>query len=130
MGLKDVIRGAAVTAITAIGDLAKVESVTYKQLTEAEYDVALGETVSKRRVYLNITITMMDFDRSLIDGENIRPTDQRVLIAANSITFVPEAGADLFEFKNELNFLEVWEVITVRLDTAGALFDLQARKKE
>ncbi len=130
MGLKDTIRKATVSGIAALGDLAKIEAVTYKQLEEADYSVAAGETATKRRVYLNVTITMVDFERGVIDGQNIRPTDQRALIAGNSITFVPESGGDVLEFTNEQNKLEVWEVINVRLDTAGALWDLQIRKKE
>jgi hypothetical protein len=128
MGLRDTVRNATVAGIAAIGDLAKVEAVTYKQLVDAEYNVALGETVTNRSVYVNVTVTMMDFDRRLVDGVNIRPTDQRALIAGASIDFVPESGGDVMEFTNEQNRLEIWEVIEVKVDTAGALYDMQVRK--
>lgn len=130
MGLKATIQAATVSAIAAIGDLANVAGITYKQLTESEYNPTTGTTDKKILLYKNVTVTFVDFDRRLIDGVNIRPNDQRALIAGSTISFVPEAGGDELEFTNSRNRVEVWEVINVEIDPAGALYDLQIRKKE
>jgi len=130
MGLKSAIRAATKAGIEAIGDLAKVKSVTYKQLVEAAYDATLGQTVAKINVYPNLTITFVDFDRRLIDGQNILPTDQRALIAGDEIQFKPESGGDTVEFINDFNVLEEWEVVNVKTDPAAALWDLQVRRRK
>lgn len=136
MGLRDTIRKAASTAVKATGDLSKVNSVTYKQLVEAEYNTSTGQVVSNTNVYQNLTMTIVDFDRKFIDGENIRDTDQRGLLPALDpltgidIGFIPDAGGDTVEFVNENNILELWDVVNVRKDPASALYDLQLRKRE
>lgn len=135
MGLKDTLRKVAATAVAVTGDLSKQGAVTYKQLVEAEYDPSAGQTVSNINVYTGLTLTLVDFDRALIDGENIRPTDQRALlprldpVSKIDIGFVPDNTGDSIEFTNESNRLEVWDVVNVKVDPAGALFDLQIRKR-
>lgn len=135
MGLQDTIRKAASTAIRATGDLSKVSGVTYKQLTDAEYDASAGQTISNFNVYVNLTAIFVDFDRRSVDGENIQPTDQRMLLSRidpitnADIGFIPDNTGDRVEIVNDLDRLEIWDVVNVKVDPAGALFDVQIRKR-
>lgn len=61
------------------------------------------------------------FEQELIDGTLIRTTDWRIVILASSIGITPTTSDKVLVEGQSLN------IVSVRRDPAGAIFDVQAR---
>ena len=120
MGLRDTLRTAASTAISAIGDLAR--SVDYKsRRTGTPLDPVNGPT-EHFDVYPSISAAILDYKSNETDGDSIRETDQKMLFAQSGLTFTPKEG-DLVEEGTDR-----WRVVSVMQDPAQATWTCQIRR--
>lgn len=122
MGLRDTVQNAAKTAISAVGDIAK--SVTYVSMSkQSAYDPSSGDVWLEGTSYSDVSVIFAEFSAKEIDGEKIRATDEKALIAAKGFTPTPKIGDRIHKSSTDH-----WQVMDKDVDPAGALWVLQMRK--
>jgi len=120
MGLKETIAGAVSAGFTALGNL--VESVTYKaQGATSAYDVTSG-TYLRSETLLTASGLFLEYQKREVDGEQIKPHDQRFLIQQASLTVTPTLQDRILRADGKH-----WEVIAVKQDPAHVTWELQVR---
>jgi hypothetical protein len=87
MSLREQIRQAVQTGIAAMDDLA--EQATYTSVATPSYDPATGAITKPSTAYAAVPMVFTSYSRKEIDGEVIRPEDQKAVIAQLSLTPVP-----------------------------------------
>ena len=115
MGLKDVFKTAAETALNVFGDV--VVSAAYEAVKEPAYDIVQGATVSQNQNYA-IEAVFEDFTEKDIDNSFVISGDKKALIAANTVGFTPAVNDFIVYDKVH------WVVKSVSIDSAGALWTL------
>ena len=123
MGLSEVLKNAAVTALNAVGNIATV--ATYHSTGVFTVSPATGNiTESGDTDQSTITMLFSDYTSDEIDGVSILSTDQKISIPSNSLTATPKV--DDYVLDSSIK----WHIQRVGIDPAGAMWVLQGRKKE
>lgn len=121
MGLRDAVQSAVKSAVAATGDIAV--STNYEVMASATYDASAGTYTAARSTVAGVSIIFDEFKIMEVDGETVKPEDKKALVPAKSIsTVTPDVNDRIFESG------VVWNVQGVRLDPAGALYELHVRK--
>ncbi len=121
MGLRDTFKSAALTTVTAFGDVGV--STNYESHSSSTYDASSGTNVATYSTTAGVTVIFDSFRIAEIDGVNVKPEDKLALVPAKSISGVtPDADDRIIESG------VIWNVVSVRTDPAGALFQLQVRR--
>lgn len=120
MGLKETIEAAVSAGFTALDNL--VESVTYQayQATSA-YDPTTG-TYTRKETSYTVPGVFLDYKKQDIDGEVIKPHDQRFLFRQASLAVIPGLQDRLVRASGK-----TWEIISVGEDPAHVTWELQVR---
>ena len=121
MSLRAVIQQAVQTGIAAMDDLA--EQATYTSVATPSYDPATGTITKPSASYAAVPMVFTSYARKEIDGEVIRPEDQKAVIAQLSLTPVPTLNDTITRMDGS-----VWNVVSVMTDPAGAAWVLQVRR--
>ena len=121
MGLRETIQAAANSAIKATGNIAV--STTYQSFASTTYNASSGVQVTTRSTTGNVSVIFDAFRLEQIDGQNIKPEDKKALVAQKQIPGVTPGVNDRIT-----EGTTIWEVQGVRVDPAGALWELQVRK--
>ena len=120
MGFKDLIKNAAGAAFPAFGDLNQY--IPYHSIGIVEYspsaaDLQIEDGGNDYMVYA----IRSNYDRKYIDNESIMPIDQKVFVKGKDLEFTPKIN-DTLEMDDV-----IWQVISVRVDSADAVWELQVR---
>tara|TARA_X000001382_G_C3141537_1_gene169739 strand:+ start:667 stop:1035 length:369 start_codon:yes stop_codon:yes gene_type:complete len=120
MGLASTVQNAVYNAInTTVGDLA--QTVTFSKLSSPSYNVSTGAATATTTSH-SVKVVVQPFtEEELTSTDNISTEDLRVLLPKKELTFTPEID-DVITFNNL-----TYKIISVRLDPAQALFDIQMR---
>lgn len=128
MGLRNVVKNAAKTAVEAVGDLAT--TTTYHSHISTSYSVVGGTTVSN---FTSISGVMVIFDKfTMMERFVERVSDatdkeeKKIYIPALNISGITPDLKD----KVVTDSGEVWEVMSVETDPAKALWTLKGRRAE
>lgn len=121
-GLRGVIQKVVSTAIAAVGDLAI--SVTYIA-TEKQtlYNPTLDKIQLEGTEYPNLAVVFAEFSSKEINGEKVRATDQKALIAFLDLPVTPKIGDRIHK-----STIDHWQVQDKDIDPADGLWILQIRK--
>lgn len=120
MGLKETIQAAVTTGFTALGNLK--ESVTYKgHLSTSSYVAATGQYV-RNESSTAIEGIFLDYAKRDIDGQQIKPHDQKFLVLQSQLIATPTLQDRIIRSTGA-----IWEVIAVSEDPAHATWELQMR---
>lgn len=122
--LKSVIKNAARTAFSAIGDIK--EQVAVDIYASSSYNVSTGVASA----YSERALTSMVFTRykvSQIDGERIQPNDVMGLCTHDDLPITPNVDDQVTRIENYVS--TVYDVISVQEDPARATWKLQLRKR-
>lgn len=119
MGLRATIATALGAGFTALGDIKK--TMSYKAFgASSSYN---PDTSALTTVETTTTITgvVSQYDKREIDGESIRPNDQKILLQQSLLSAAPTI--------NDRVVIDgiSWAVIDMRQDPAGATWTLQVR---
>lgn len=120
MGLSSTVQNAVYNAInTTVGDLA--QTVTFSKLSSPSYNVSTGAATATTTSH-SVKVVVQPFtEEELTSTDNISTEDLRVLLPKKELTFTPDID-DVITFNNL-----TYKIISVRLDPAEALFDIQMR---
>lgn len=120
MGLASTVQNAVYNAInTTVGDLA--QTVTFSKLSSPSYNVSTGSATATTTSH-SVKVVVQPFtEEELTSTDNISTEDLRVLLPKKELTFTPDID-DVITFNNL-----TYKIISVRLDPAQALFDIQMR---
>lgn len=128
MGLKDVFKAAAVTAIQAMGDVPV--STNYCSRSSTTYNASAGTNTVKYASVHGVFMIVDQFRRVGApdvrfqdDNFDVEPQDELALIAATHISAITPKPMDKIVSK-----AKHWEVIHVFTDPAEALWRLQVRR--
>jgi hypothetical protein len=120
MSLAADIRAIVADAMTAFDDLQVTVTLTH-QTGAGTYDPATGETAGGTATYTPRAV-LGSYRTFEIDGQNIRPNDKKVLIAANDLAVTPGVD-DAVTISGE-----TWVVVDVKTDPASAMWVLRVRR--
>lgn len=122
MGLKEIFQNAAVTAVTAFGNIGV--STNYASYASATYNASAGTNVAAYTSVAGVTIIFTHFELKEVDGVNIHAEDKKALLPAKGVasTITPKAQDRIYEAG------VMWQVVKVKTDPAEALWELQVRK--
>ncbi len=121
MSLRDAFKTAAQQAITAFGDVAV--STNYLSHTTTSYNVTAGTDTTSYSTRAGVTVIFDEFRVVEIDGVAVKAEDKKALVPAKSISGVtPGVNDQIVEGS------VTWQVVNVRTDPAGALYELQVRR--
>lgn len=124
MGLRDTVRRAAVTAVTATGDIAV--TVTYIEVREQEsgYDTETGAVTKVEIAHPDVDVIFDQYSSREVDGEVIKPKDVRILLPSlNLPTGVRPKKGDRVQKADG----EQWRVVDLNTDPVEALWEMQSR---
>lgn len=121
MGLRDALRSAAEAAVAAVGDVAV--SADYLSHSSSSYNASTGSLTATFATVAGVKMVFDEFRISEIDGVAVRPNDKKALVPAASLSGVTPGVEDQIVHAGE-----TWEVLGVRADPAGALYELQVRR--
>jgi len=119
MGLKSSMQQAATAAFKATADL---QLEAYVKIRADSYNVATG-LITNADVSHTVKVLFTRFtDEERLNNSDILLEDYRVLFPAKGLTFAP-SPQDIVEKSNG----DTYEIISVSLDSAEALYSLQTR---
>lgn len=121
MSLRQQIRQAVQTGINALDDLA--ERARYTSVRTPNYDALTGTISKPTLAYPNVPMVFTSYSRQEIDGETIRPEDQKAVIAQLALEPVPTLNDTITRPDGS-----VWTVVGIRTDPASAAWVLQVRR--
>jgi hypothetical protein len=121
MSLKDTIQDAVESAFEALDDVP--ESCTYTQTTSSTYAPATGVDTPATNTQTGVPVVFDVYSTRDIDGERIRASDQKALIAANDIVVTPKVEDTITRADGT-----IWTVEEVATDPATAMWELRVRK--
>ena len=119
MGLRDIFRNAARTAINAMGNVP--ETCTYHELA---YDAQGQATGGDATTIVGLKAIREALSIDKVDGQAVLATDRLYLVAALDMGDVIPTEDDLLEFAVGA----VWTIKRVETDAAGATHSLQVRR--
>lgn len=122
MGLREVARKAAQTAIQTTGDIAV--SSNYLAFASTSYNASAGSDTTTFSSTAGVKVIFAGFKTEQIDFSNVEPSDKRALIAAKDISGVTPSTQDQIK----VNTSVTWEVQSVMIDPADALWILHVRQ--
>lgn len=121
MSLGDIIRQAVQDGIVALDDL--VPPCIYTSVVDPSYDAATGTITKPSAAYAEIPILFTSYERNEIDGEAIRPEDQKAIVAQLALPPAPTLNDTITRADGT-----VWTVLSVGQDPARATWVLQVRR--
>jgi len=121
MSIRTLFQNAAVTAVRAFGDVAV--STNYEALSSATYNASSGAAVATRETVAGVSVIFDVFKLREVDGVKVRPEDKRAYIPAKVLSTVTPSVEDRIYQSGVY-----WNVVSVEIDPAGALYVLQVRK--
>lgn len=117
--MRALIARAVGAGMTALGDIK--ESITYKSYSaSSSYDADSG-TVTRTETSTTLSGVFMDYTNREIDGEVIRPRDQKFLFRQALLAVAPTLNDRIVRSG------KTWEVFGVEQDPAAATWTLQVR---
>lgn len=119
MSLRSLFQSAAATAFTAAGDIPT--AATYERHALGDYDPAIGERARITSVYA-VDAIIYGYKAIEIDGEAVKPNDQRAIIRQAQLPVQPETTDTLI-----IHGLE-WGIVGISQDPAGATWEIQLRR--
>ena len=120
MGLKETIAGAVKSGFSALGNLA--ESVSYLAYSASStYNPTTG-TETRSETSYSVSGLFLEYSKRDIDGQQIKPHDQKFLFQQASLAVRPTLQDRLLRTDGKY-----WEVISVSEDPAHATWELQMR---
>ena len=119
MGLKETIQAAVQSGLKGLGNLQP--NLTYQAAGTPSYNATTGASSVTTTSY-TVPGTFAAYRKDEIDGQVIRPEDQKCLIGALALPVTPTVNDQI------VNGTETWLVVGVRIDPAGALWVLQVRR--
>lgn len=126
MELSDTIADAVVTAIDAVGDIAKL--IIYNEVNESVYDPSTGEVISTKTDYpIKVIVSTPEKEKykSGIASGNKLPkvekttSDLEIMFASKSLPVVPKSN-DTVTFPVDKKY----QIMEIDTDPAGASFTL------
>lgn len=99
------------------------ELATYTSVATPSYDPSTGTITTPSARYPDVPIVFTSYARKEIDGEVIRPDDQKAIIAQLALTPSPTLNDTMTRADGT-----VWTVVAVMADPAGAAWILQVRR--
>ena len=109
-----------------MGDLGNIpNTITYIRSSATSPAVYTPSTQAMARTdtqTLSIAAIKTDFTTEMIDGVQVKPTDQRLLLAGKDIPFEP-----LEQDRANIDGV-IWQIVRVTSDPVEAHWDLQIRK--
>ncbi len=121
MGLREALQAAAGAAIKATGNIAV--STTYQAFVSTTYNASAGTQTVTRTTTGNVNVIFDAFRLDQIDGAKIKPEDKLALVAQTQISGTTPGINDRISEGST-----IWEVQSVKVDPAGALWTLHVRK--
>lgn len=121
MGLRDTFQNLATTVVAAFGDVA--ESGTYLAFSSTAYNASTGATTTVFSSVEAVSVILTDFSVRDVDGDVVRATDKKALIAAQALPGASPGPKDRIILSGV-----TWNVRKASLDPAGALHVLQIRR--
>ena len=122
-GLVDVFRSAAGAAFNAFSDLQQtVEILRFTGDQSQEYDPETGGLVGRRVTPESVPAILTNFTLDEIDERVILRTDRKVLIELAKVSGAEITSND----KLRIQGMQL-DIINVRVDPAGAVYNLQVR---
>ena len=121
MGLRETIQNAVQSGMNAMGNIQ--ESVTYTAVSETAYNTTTGAMTVTKQTYAAVKAVFDQYSRKEMDGDAIRPEDQKVLIAKKNLTPIPGLNDTITRAD-----ATVWSVISVQTDPVNAHWQLQVRR--
>lgn len=119
MGLQETIQRAVKSGLTALDNLQ--QTVSYRAASAPSYDPTTGAP-SVSRTGSTVKAMFVRYRKDEIDGDAIRPEDQKVLIGALGLGLTPTLNDTIVRDS------ETWLVQGAQLDPAGALWVIQVRR--
>lgn len=120
MSLATDIQRAVKTGVAALSGIA--ESVTYRSAADPTYNTTTG-TPATTTTDVTVSVVFAAYRREEIDGEVIRPEDQKCLIPASGFSPTPGVNDQIVRANGE-----VWSVQGIQKDPAAALWVLTVRR--
>ncbi len=87
MALTDTIRAGVTTAFNAAGDIP--QQITVRQLNTENYDGNVMSVVQSFTDTIVAKAFVLDFESSLIDNEEVFPTDRKIIINGGDLVSAP-----------------------------------------
>ena len=119
MSLKAAIQKATSGAFNAISSLCT--AATYTVVSNPGYNASTG-VITPSEVNHTVSVLLADYAQEMIDGEHIKPGDQKAYIPAENFTPTCKGGDKLTISS------EAWQVVKAKIDPAEAMWVLQIRK--
>ena len=120
MSLKSALQNAAQSAFNSFGDLR--ETITFNSRSQT-YTVATGAIADDDTSTSTKAIVSAYTNEERISGAEILNEDLRVTFPAKGLTFTPETQ-DTITWSTS-----TYEIVSVELDSAQAMYNLQVRKQ-
>lgn len=121
MSLRDAIQQAVQTGMIALDDL--VARATYTSVSTPSYNATTGAIAAASTALPGVPIVFTSYDTREIDGETIRPEDQKAIIATLDLAATPTKNDTITKADGT-----VWSVVDIKTDPAGAAWVLQVRR--
>lgn len=119
MSFRSLIQSVSKTGFNAAGDIPV--AATYERHALGNYDPAIGELARITSVYA-VDAFIFGYKAIEIDGEAVKPNDQRALIRQAQLPVQPETTDTLI-----IHGLE-WGIVGISQDPAGATWEFQLRR--
>ncbi len=121
MGLRGTLDRVAKKVIDALGDVP--ELCSYVSVTGTSYNTATGAITKTSVNKNNVPIVFSSYNKREIDGEAIRPEDQKATVAYLHLLVSPSLNDTITRPDGT-----VWAVVGVRTDLPTAYYELQVRR--
>lgn len=120
MSLAADIQRAVKAGVAALMGIA--ETVTYQVAGEPSYNPTTGAPTAPTTAVTVPDAIFLAYRREEIDGDVIRPEDQRCLIPTQGFAVTPTLNDQIVRGS------ETWTVVGIRQDPARAVWELQVRR--
>lgn len=124
MGLKNVFKKAATSAVTAFGDIPEAATLFKATSDQPVYDPSAVSVATSGNSFTISKAVFSAYQERDIDNEKILPTDEIAYIPSLFCSATPETD-DIITKSDSSE----WVVINVATDAAGALHTCQIRPK-
>lgn len=125
MGLDTTFQKAAHTAFGIFKDVAV--SARFESVVTTLYDASSG--VSSTICYSGmVTAIFQTYDKKLVDGERIKPSDVKALVLPDGMPRTPIPDDTLHTVRAGCSV--AWRILMTDIDPAGAMYTMQLRRKE
>ncbi len=121
MGLRDTLNNVVKSAMAAIDDIP--ELCTYVNTTATTYTAASGTITKTSTTYPNVKLVFLEYTNREVDGQAIRPQDQRVIFSTLDLPITPTTSDTITRPDGS-----TWIVISIRSDLNTAYWELQVRR--